>query len=1261
MFVFEEQLSLVLRNTQKTEKSGARRTTLVYVYTMGKRFLQRNKIKRRSTRKPLRSGFKRGEWEKSSTKRARQWRKCLQKQSTKVYVKPTYTQGEQAKADCVSQRNQFKQSLQLKQAINTKCNRKKRTTVIIYNTNTGSRTETTSVVNNNQTKKTCQATTKHKSWKETNTSNINNVTAEIGTVLTCDATEDRQENKVKNSPRVDQLCVSTFNVRTLNDKLKNDRPLSRLVGLLKQNDIDICGVQEVKRSGKQHLREEGYDFYHSDGGNKNLHGVGIAIKSDIAKNNKIYIKHSTPRILYLTMMVMGKNSMVNLIVAHAPTEVTQPAHKQEFYDELDTIMKSIKREERTFLMMDANARTGSKTITSAGVVGNFGLDVLNDNGKMLINFCQKHKLCLTNTHFRKTKSQHTYTKKGKNSVIHKWRLDYVITKQSQKQNILDAEVVENSETFGSDHRLVKMTFKYKLNGRPSRYRRKQKTKKSIDFGLLKLKDGEQTNEAQFFVDKVDEEISTLNGVLKDEKKELNLEERSERLEEVIRNSGETHLVTEKSDSFKELTYKSTVETKKAELKAYRDTMYKKYVESKQKDSLEYKEYRKAQKVLRKMQRKIKIRVMEIRCNELGTAYKEESSAYFYRVAKLNILEEKVQDTSILLYSEDEKTVIYEDEGIRDRLVEYTEGLLNDEFEPSKQLIENMEQERRPPEIDLDRKPDEEEIKEAILSLKNNKATGIDGIPAECFKALAYTESDGFDELVWCIEKVWETGNVPQQWKDTVFVYIYKNKGSRLKCSNYRGIALSSHIGKIVLTIIKKRIEKYAEKNGLLPEEQFGFRKNRSTIDGLFMMRRLSEEVTKNNEKLHTVFVDLKKAYDTVDRTLMWAILKKYGIPEKTVNVIKGFYEGMQNRVKYAGKLSEPFETIRGLRQGCILSPLLFLLYIAEVMEKVENGLPKTVGVEVLGNDNKKSVINNIFFADDASFFDKDIENVQIIISQFNKICGDFGLAISVPKTKALTFEADTCQKKSTEETVVIDSEKLEITKNFKYLGGMLSSNTKCETEIEKRKGLAKFNFYHKYKEFFRAWVPRKMKMRIYRTCILPILLYGCGTWTTTKAMINKLESTHMNMLRFIIDKKRRSHIRNKEVLERLKTRTVQEMISYERIKYAGRVEKMKEARLPWKIIKGKVAKDETLRRRNTKSWTMNLEEDLKMFKIDNISREAKKKSWRGKLEKKREEFWENWKLKDDAKYKARKEKEQEKDNETTTANDNNSDSDEGTA
>ena len=113
----------------------------------------------------------------------------------------------------------------------------------------------------------------------------------------------------------------------------------------------------------------------------------------------------------------------------------------------------------------------------------------------------------------------------------------------------------------------------------------------------------------------------------------------------------------------------------------------------------------------------------------------------------------------------------------------------------------------------------------------------------------------------------EGGDVPQQWQYAIRKVLHKKKDGT-ECGNYRGISLVAHAGKILLKIIARRLSDYCERLGILPEEQSGFRPNRSNTDMMFVIRLLQELVRKKRIPLYVCFIDLTEAYDAVDRTLL---------------------------------------------------------------------------------------------------------------------------------------------------------------------------------------------------------------------------------------------------------------------------------------------------------------------------------------------------------------------------------------------------------
>ena len=166
----------------------------------------------------------------------------------------------------------------------------------------------------------------------------------------------------------------------------------------------------------------------------------------------------------------------------------------------------------------------------------------------------------------------------------------------------------------------------------------------------------------------------------------------------------------------------------------------------------------------------------------------------------------------------------------------------------------------------------DEIAIASAGLKDGKASG--GIPAEEWK---HGGDNLFSRLHQLITNAWEVGSVPKPWKDSSIVAIYK-KNDRTDGGNYRGISLLYIAGKIFFRILLNRLSTHITPE-VVPEIQCGFSGNRSTVDMIFCHRQLQENCVEQDRPLYMVFVEFNKAFDTVGRTGLWQLLRKYGCLE----------------------------------------------------------------------------------------------------------------------------------------------------------------------------------------------------------------------------------------------------------------------------------------------------------------------------------------------------------------------------------------------
>ena len=226
-------------------------------------------------------------------------------------------------------------------------------------------------------------------------------------------------------------------------------------------------------------------------------------------------------------------------------------------------------------------------------------------------------------------------------------------------------------------------------------------------------------------------------------------------------------------------------------------------------------------------------------------------------------------------------------------------------------------------------------------MANPKAAGPNELPVELLKLGINHDPTVLREFQGEVKLVWHQRVVPQRWRDAAIKFLHEKK-DRTECGNYRGISFVAHTGKVLLKIVAMRLSAYCE---ALPQEQCGFHPHRSTTDMMFAVRRLQELGMKARVPLFLCFIDTQKAYDSVDRTLLWQVLARFGVPQQTVEMIRQFLDGIRAWVRSDdGRCSEWLEVAQRLRQGCVLSPLLFNVFFAAILLVALGRLSKDAGI-----------------------------------------------------------------------------------------------------------------------------------------------------------------------------------------------------------------------------------------------------------------------------------------------------------------------------
>ena len=448
-------------------------------------------------------------------------------------------------------------------------------------------------------------------------------------------------------------------------------------------------------------------------------------------------------------------------------------------------------------------------------------------------------------------------------------------------------------------------------------------------------------------------------------------------------------------------------------------------------------------------------------------------------------------------------------------------------------------------------------------------------------------------------------------RDAVIITLYKNKGEKSDCSNYRGITLLSIAGKVLARVLLNRlVPTIAEE--ILPESQCGFRANRGTTDMVFVLRQLQEKCREQNMGLYATFIDLTKAFDTVSRTGLWLILERLGCPPKFLQMVIQLHENQRGQVRLNGDLSEPFPISNGVKQGCVLAPTLFSIFFTMMLKQATVDLDDDEGVYVryrlhgslfnlrrlqAHTKTQERLIQNLLFADDAALVAHTERALQRMTSCFADASRLFGLEVSLKKTEVL--HQPTPREEYRPPHISIGDTELKSTQQFTYLGCTISSDAKIDKEIDNRLAKANSSFGRLYK---RVWNNKclkcKTKIRVYRAVVLTTLLFSSETWIIYRSHIRLLERFHQRCLRTILNIHWSDLITNVEVLEQAEVPSIEAMILKYQLRWAGHVSRLEDHRLPKIIMFGELSSGHRDRGAPKKRFKDNLKKSLTACNID---------------------------------------------------------------
>lgn len=371
-----------------------------------------------------------------------------------------------------------------------------------------------------------------------------------------------------------------------------------------------------------------------------------------------------------------------------------------------------------------------------------------------------------------------------------------------------------------------------------------------------------------------------------------------------------------------------------------------------------------------------------------------------------------------------------------------------------------------------------ELYAVVKNLKLNKSPGSDGIPYEFYK---YAPPCLVNQILFVFNKIFLLEKVPLSFRQSILIPLYK-KGDPNLVTNYRGLSLIDTLCKIFNSILLNRISDWLSSNNILNEFQAGFRREYSTVDNIFNLVSIVNLNKLSGKYTYAFFVDFSCAFDTISRNSLFYKLSCIGLSSKIIRVLQSLYDTTESRVWDGSMFSDYFAVETGVKQGCILSPMLFSLYINDLPDILPGGL-NVAGIDV----------KILLYADDIVILSNTPNGLQDMIDALQGYCLRWSLRVNLLKSKIMVFRKGT--RISQNLKWHYGEANIEIVNNYVYLGVDITYNLSFRSHLRNKLSASKVAISSTWSKYINnPKISKANKLKIFDAASKSIMFYAAQIW-----------------------------------------------------------------------------------------------------------------------------------------------------------------------